>query len=309
MNRSEVIDKLKDVSWDEVIGNTGDWNLRKGKVYYSDTNVTDKGLFSAGDNFGIPDSVIKEFGNELSVSVLRYLFGRRGEIAPVALLKNSSIDRFVRHGTKFISPNKVVDILYETIPSAEPSRVYVGDKAVEIYCTGAKVEKAMVGDPVQCGVYVAFSPFGLYAPDVTSFLTHLACTNGMLSSRNFVTLKRAKDDDDIYSWIANSLATAYTSVDDEMARLLAMKEEKLNGNRDAVIAHMLSTIPSSSRKLAMDELSRFDRKIETAYDVYYFVTWFASHFLSNPKHIRSLMLSAGDIPDHIDVCPACHREI
>lgn len=309
MERSVAVAKMQEVSWDELHDTLGKWTLENNVPYYSGTPVSDEGFLSAGENFGLFGSVMREFGNDFGRVVLDNLFEKRGELAPIGMSQNGRINRFVKHGTKFVSPNRILDILYETIPGAEPNKIFVGDKAIEIYCTGKKVEKAMLGDPVQCGVYVAFSPFGLYAPDVTSFFNHLVCTNGMLSSRNFMTLKRAKNDEDVYDWIANSLLTAYTTVDDEMARLMAMKEQRLNGNRDAIIAHMFSTIPSSLRTVAMEELAKFDRPIVTAYDVYYFVTWFASHFVNNPKHMRSLMLSAGDIPEHVDVCPACHREI
>jgi len=312
MNKNEVSKAIGETFWDSVLEDAQKFGSSGDGINYGSIPVSDDGAKSAGTLVGVPERLMDELSPKLKVDVLKHLFEKTDK-APKALVRKNEIFKFIRGGTTLLQPKIVLDVVSKSIgKEIEFDRAYAGDKVVEIYCTGPKQAAVAVGDPVQYGVYVAFSPFGYYQPDVTSYLKHLACTNGMLSTKNLATFRKQRGDgnaDSIYDWLEGSVISAYEAADEEMERLKELKKHKLNGNRDIAIEHILQTVPASLRDGIREEIANSSRKIETMYDLYYIVTYFASHRLNRPSNIRTLMFLSGNIPDHLDMCPTCHRDL
>lgn len=312
MNKNDAIKSISKTLWDNVSPSGRNLTISEQGIFYDEIPISDSGIRSINEIVGVPNKVMNTLPIDLGFDVLSYLFGSLNR-KPKALIKDNEIIKFIDVGATLLQPQKVIDIIDNKLGNRVSfDRMYAGDKSIEIYCTGQKQISVDVGDPVQCGVYVAFSPFGETMPDVTSFLQHLACTNGMLSTRNLVTFKKERgdgSDESMYNWIGESIFSAYNSVDDEIGRLLEMKKQVLNGNRDAAIEHILQLVPFAFRKSLLEAIRTSPRQIKTMYDLYYVVTYFASHNIDKPSSIRKMMLMSGDIPDHFTTCPTCHREI
>ena len=312
MNKNDAIKSVSKTLWDDVSPSGRDLTMSEYGIFYDKIPVSDSGMKSINEIVGVPNKVMNTLPMDLGFDVLSYLFNTIDK-KPKALIKDEEIFKFIDIDATLLQAEKVIDIIDSKLGNrVNFDRVYIGDKSIEIYCTGQKQIAVDVGDPVQCGVYVAFSPFGEVMPDVTSFLQHLSCTNGMLSTRNLVTFKKERgdgSDESIYNWLGESMHSAYNSVDEEIRRLVEMKKQFLNGNRDAAIQHILQLVPFAFRKSLLEAIRTSPRQIKTMYDLYYIVTYFASHNINRPSSIRKMMLMSGDIPDHFTTCPTCHREI
>lgn len=173
-----------------------------------------------------------------------------------------------------------------------------------------------VGDVVKAGATIMFSPSGIVAPEVTSYVHRIVCGNGSIHSYGGMRFEfsdgdGAGDRRRILPWIKWSVAGAFAAINpivEDYKRLLAqpIPEEQR--------AEILAAAARDARMNA-DEVKAFTaaalREPPTnMWQVFNLITWVGTHAARNPLRLRTIMARAGHIAqqsEHGRVCPLCNH--
>jgi hypothetical protein len=188
-------------------------------------------------------------------------------------------------------------------------------RAVVIEAVGPRIESVVVGDRVQAGVQVSFSPFGVIAPAVSSFSLRLVCTNGAAIQEIEDTFKDtggSRDANGFWDWFRKNVKTAYNEIGPMTERFKGMRDHRITPKDRA------GAIEGIIRQGHLEELSEaiharaLQEPPHNAWDLLNLVTWAGTHASGGDYQlVRRANKAATTFSTNVSVhrvCPLCNSQ-
>ena len=157
----------------------------EGIFSYGDHLLSDQALMVAAQYSQIPVKFFQRCPDEMKVELLNHFFD--GGASPGIVMNDREIISFSGDSDP-IDCERAIDTIWRAIPSdPDISRFYATNDRVDLYFVTEESVAVRPGDLVSKGVMTRFSPFGISRPEVSTYMTVLACTNGIL--RNSTSTK------------------------------------------------------------------------------------------------------------------------
>jgi hypothetical protein len=213
---------------------------------------------------------------------------------------------------KQYSPNRVLSTIERAIEGADYNRVIIHPQpVVDLEIVGAREEAVQRGDLVRAGALVTFSPIGIVAPRVQSFVMRLVCTNGATSIDVMRDFTGAGEGDDVWQWFRKSLKAAIRAITPILNRWQEMIGQEISPEDRAMI---LAALIKQARLTAIQAKAVQQRALQEPprnnYDIMNLMTWAASHLDMEPAAIRRARRATETFEHettHARVCPVCQR--
>ena len=189
-------------------------------------------------------------------------------------------------------------------------------RAVVIEAVGPRIESVVVGDRVQAGVQVQFSPFGVIAPAISSFSLRLVCTNGAAIQDIEDTFKAdsggSRDANGFWDWFRKTARQAYNDIGPLTEKYRQMRDHRITPKDRA------GAIEGIIREGHLEELSEaiharaLQEPPHNAYDLLNLVTWAGTHASGGDYQlVRRANKAATAFSTNVSVhkvCPLCNSQ-
>lgn len=279
--------------------------------------VEHEALPSLAATAGITTTMLDKLRPETLNRVTNELLESRGRYG--VLLKENKIVAFQK-ATEFhpLKTTKVLDHIERAIPQAEYHRALVlPDRSLSIEVVGERRQPVQVGDLVQAGALVTFSPLGIIEPMIQSYVLRQQCMNGQTSNvvanrYHFSRGSGGGEGDDIWQFFRRGIRAAYNSVDRIVNRYQAMIQHEVPAEERAlVIAAMLKEAGIGGAEADAVRQRAIAHPPQNSYDVLNLLTWATSHVITKPERVvKAQQAIAGFIveSEHSKYCPTCRHE-
>lgn len=284
----------------------GEFTVSENGVFsFGEHLVSDQALNVAASYSQIPVKFFQRCPNDVRVELLNYFFdGGSMGAGPLIISNNREIVSFSGDSDP-VDAERAIDIILDSLP-ADPniSRFYATKDRVDLYLTSDERVAVKPGDLVSKGVLARFSPFGISRPEVSTYMTVLACTNGMLRDSSSTKFAMSRDNDP-YAWLKNVVPVAYNAFDREIESFKVAAETRLNGHTSSLLRHSIRSLTKTAQNAIL--AYAVDEKPETLWDLMNIITYYASHRIDNPDLIATMMEAGGGMLDHAEFCSECKR--
>lgn len=323
MNRTEVLARMEPILNTQV--RTMDHNprtrvtvtpemvsLRPGGGQHH-LEMTTAGVQSLANFVGLPWNLAAKLRPETFGTVATELLSRQHRYA--LMIKEGAVTA-VAKPTEFhsLNPARVLSAIEGGIRGIEYHRVLILDNfVVSLELIGERREPVVVGDLIQAGAQVSFSPIGTVNPIVQSYALRLTCTNGATHNtvlREFHYGGGGGEGDNIWQWFRTSAKEAYNSLHRIVERYRLMTNEQIPADQRAMMLEaMLREAKISGEEANAIRAMAIDNPPQTSYDLMNLITNAASHLLEDPRRVRSAQNAVASYTseaEHARVCPVCH---
>ena len=321
MNTTEVLEKIRPLAELKVHEVDHDRNTAVvvdgekltfkpgGKAHQ--VTVAPEGVTSLVNFVGLPRAIQeklspKVFGavaTELLAGKERYGFLAKGDQA-VAFVRQTSYRNY--------PPNRVVSTIEKAIEETDFNRVIMyPNQVVDLEVVGAREEAVQRGDLVRAGALVTFSPIGVVAPRVQSFVMRMVCTNGATSMDVMRDFHAGGEGDDVWQWFRKSIKASVRSIAPILNRWREMMEQEISPqDRVMILAALIKKSglpPIQARAVQQRALQEPPRN---NYDMMQLMTWGTSHLDMEPvalRRVRHVTEAFAHEETHARTCPVCRR--
>ncbi len=324
MNRTEVLEHLEPLAHIQVrqvehsprtkVMVTPDMvTLRPGSGGHL-VPLNENGVKALANFIGMPQAMGARLNPDTFGRVATELLGRKERYN--LLLDNAQVTDFAEYrGVRTIQPERLVSTIERAIPKANFHRVLLlGDYSAAIEIVGERRQPVARGDLIRAGAMVTFSPIGMLAPMVQSYVLRLACTNGVTTNdivREF-HFGGSGEDDDIWQWFRQSLGASYSSLGNIVNRYQEMRNEHIPaGQRALMLEAMLKDAHITGEDADVVRARAIEVPPRNAYEMVNLITWASSHIIREPAKIRRAQITAATFTsqeEHARACPLCHRQ-
>lgn len=217
-----------------------------------------------------------------------------------------------------MEPERVVEMIEKVMPDALYGNLFnLPNYNVVIDVFSPVAKPGAVGDIVNAGATVLFSPYGTIAPSVRSFVRQLLCFNG--NSTDDVLRKyeftggggNGNSDKGYWNWLKNTVKKAANSVEGIVTRWRGLLDEHIPPEeRSHVIAGIIKDAKLNEEQAAAIWAHVVNEPVENAYDAMNLITWAASHTMTDPRMIlraRSFAEEMSRTRRASRACPMCHK--
>jgi hypothetical protein len=283
--------------------------------------LSKEGVTSLTKYAGLNEATAKKLSPRTLNSVLSELMDRKGRYS--LLLQDNLVVAF-SNPTEYssVNPSRVLTAIERGIKGVDYHRVLTLDNfVVSLEIVGDRRESVAVGDLVQAGANVTFSPLGTVNPTVRSFALRLFCTNGAVHTEVLREYRYGggggggdeggNGGGDIWNWFRQSAREAYNSLPNVVNRYRVLLNEGIEPDQRA---SMLEALLRESRISGADadavRALALERPPENSYDMMNLLTYATSHVFENVHHVRRAQLAIADYTsaeEHARVCPVCHQ--
>ncbi len=222
-----------------------------------------------------------------------------------------------RASERHLDPQRILRTIETAIKVEDYNRVMLlENNAAVIDVVGDRRQPVRVGEMVQGGASISFSPIGTLEPLVQSFVLNLKCTNGAVSQEVMREWKYGRgggggEGDEIYQFFRNSVKEAYGSMERIIAGWKVLDAKRIKPeDRAALIESVLKRSHITGELADAVKAQALREPPETEYDVLQLITWASSHLLPEPKQVLAARSAAADYASeatHAQLCPLCHR--
>lgn len=211
------------------------------------------------------------------------------------------------------APERVVRAICSGIRgNVDFHRVHTNGYQVRLEVTGTREVAVQRGDLVRGGAVVNFSPIGIVAPSIQSYVLRLECTNGATSNHaisEYHFANGGSGDGDVWDWIRNRVGDAYKAVRDVADAYRRLTGENVSPqDRALVLANLIRQAGLNSEEAAAVQARAIERPPQNSYDMMNLITWASSHVVSEPRRIfraQKAVATFVDETQHARVCPVC----
>lgn len=272
----------------------------------------------------------------LLIPQLNYWYGDAGADKSEVFMLTGEGQQGTRLGLDILSPRRhpvqatqVLDIVHESLsngrPAVYPKHWVDGLRTVTLTCTqpnrsyeitGTDPDSGQrrVGDVLQGGVVITFSPIGAIPAEVGSYINRLLCTNGMTSSEQLDRWAAPGGDGaaDVYEWMPEAISNAFDTLDARFRACQRMADTPINEDAiETVVEDLFShfRMPATLQASVRRRLANVN--VSNLWDVTNAMTWAATHddAIRDPRHRVRLMRYAGDTAGHTERCSTCNHLI
>lgn len=302
MNKESFVKELGHFSnLTTTMAESDKFSVNGGLLFYGDKVMSDEAISSVASWIGANKKFIEDCPPDLQITILDRLLFKNS--VPKVVANNDMVMAFTDPHSLIINPEKMVESLEKTVDIADFERLYPTKGGYELYLVGEREQSVIVGDVVRGGAHIAFSPMGIFNPEVVGYVQRLVCTNGAVRNNTFS--RYSYKHGDIYDWIANTVNIAVSGVDEEVERYRKMRELPLNGNTISVLNHLLESIPKKFHKMIQDLVMQ--KHPANIYELMNIVTEVASHRIDDARQIYATMASQSNLGDDLEFCSSCHQ--
>ena len=287
-----------------------------GHLYFSNTQeryrMTVDSYDRLGQVLGIPVPYVQKTPPYLVIPHMNYwLQANSDETYSLGMGPDDVVRYFYKGDRVPVSSVKIMDMLEDELGSD------LGYHHVSVHpdyvrfnvVTAASQREVAVGDPVRYGISVTNSPSFKSNLELSSYVHRLVCTNGMVSQENQIRYQ-SKPDDDQDDWLESTINEIIAQVEGEHEKLELMNEVNLTGHFSDYLteAYRMFRIPKAMQEPIEHRV--MDTQPQTLYDMFNIVTDLASNSpeaLESARLSNRLMITAGLMASHRDLCEACGR--
>ncbi len=275
--------------------------------------LNENGAKTLANFIGMPQAMGSRLSPDTFGKVATELLGRKERYN--LLLDNGQVTDFAEYrGVRTIQPERLVNTIERAIPKANFHRVLLlGDYSAAIEIVGERRQPVVRGDLIRAGALVTFSPIGMLAPTVQSYVLRLACTNGVTTNdivREFHF--GGGEGDDIWQWFRQSLGASYSSLGNIVNRYQEMRNEHIPASQRALMLEaMLKDAHIAGEDADVVRARAIEAPPRNAYEMVNLITWASSHIIREPAKIRRAQITAATFTsqeEHARACPLCHRQ-
>lgn len=327
MNRTEVLEKLAPLM--ELGTRRIDHNPNTRVVVSSDEvalrpgggartlTIAKEGRKSLLQFTGIPVAVAEKLSDDTVGRSVTELLAHKHEYS--VLTKQGEIVQFSPPTPERanVRPDRALAVVEKALGHVDYFRANViGQNGAMVEVVGDKTEPdpggATRGDLLQAGVFLKFSPLGVFEPQVQSYCMRLACTNGATSNTVIKQFQfTGGEGDGIYQWMRQSVKEAYRGFSRIVGQYRKMVEENVPpADRAMMLEALLKQAGIKGENAEAVRALALENPPRTSYDMHNLITYASSHFLEAPDQIQRAMLTTAAFSsehDHARVCPTCRR--
>lgn len=209
-----------------------------------------------------------------------------------------------------INTERVLRTVEKSVHGLEYNRVMVIDNRARLELTSERQQEVDKGDVIQAGAVIEFSPLGIKAPSVESYVLRLACTNGMTTNDVFRQYG-AGDGDDMWQFLRNAVRDAIKSVAGIARRFHQMIEEGIPPAERAMVIEAMIKEARLPQDIADAIRARaIAAPPENAYQAMNMITYASSHDDMEPVRVIRAQRAAAKFAsesEHARICPACRK--
>jgi hypothetical protein len=225
--------------------------------------------------------------------------------------------------SELLNPSRVLTAIERGIKGVDYHRVLTLDNfVVSLEIVGDRRESVAVGDLVQAGANVMFSPLGTVNPTIRSFALRLTCTNGATHNEILREYRYGSGGGggnqggngggDIWNWFRQSAKEAYNSLPNVVNRYRALITEGIEPDqRASILEAMLREARISGSDADAIRALALENPPNNSYDMMNLITYATSHIFESPARVRTAQLAIADYTsadEHARICPVCHQQ-
>jgi hypothetical protein len=281
-----------------------------------------EGVTSLTRYAGLTQDTARKLSPRTLNAVLSELLGRKGRYS--LLLQDNLVIGF-SNPTEYnsVNPSRVLTAIERGIKGVDYHRVLTLDNfVVSLEIVGDRRESVAVGDLVQAGANVTFSPLGTVNPTIRSFALRLTCTNGATHNEILREYRYGSgggggdqggnDGGDIWNWFRQSAREAYNSLPNVVNRYRVLLNEAIEPDQRAYILEaMLKEARISGADADAIRALALENPPNNSYDMMNLITYGTSHIFESPARVRTAQLAIADYTsadEHARICPVCHQQ-
>ena len=279
-----------------------------------------EGVTSLTRYAGLTQDTARKLSPRTLNAVLSKLLGRKGRYS--LLLQDNLVIGF-SNPTEYnsVNPSRVLTSIERGIKGVDYHRVLTLDNfVVSLEIVGDRRESVAVGDLVQAGANVTFSPLGTVNPTIRSFALRLTCTNGATHNEILREYRYGgggggneggNGGGDIWNWFRQSAREAYNSLPNVVNRYRVLLTEAIEPDQRALILEaMLREARISGADADAIRALALENPPNNSYDMMNLITYATSHIFESPARVRTAQLAIADYTsadEHARICPVCHQ--
>lgn len=321
MNTTEVLEKIRPLAELKVHEVDHDRNTAVvidgekirfkpgGKAHQ--VTVAPEGVTSLVNFVGIPKPMQEKLSPRLFGAVATELLAGKERYGFLA--KGDEAVGFVsQKAYRNYPPNRVVSTIEKAIEEVDFNRVIMyPNHVVDLEVVGAREEAVQRGDLMRAGALVTFSPIGIVAPRVQSFVMRMVCTNGATSMDVLTDFHAGGEGDDVWQWFRKSIKASVRSIAPILNRWREMIGQEISPqDRVTILAALIKEAglnPIQARAMQQRALQEPPRN---NYDMMNLMTWGTSHLDMEPAALRRARRATEAFAHedtHARICPVCRR--
>lgn len=274
--------------------------------------VTEEGVASMRQLVTMPRALENNLSRDTFSRVATELLGHRGKYD--VLYGEFGIVAFNKpHQYQALNPERVVGTIEREIRSAQFARVLImPNQSVRFEIMAVQQQAVARGDMVQAGALVQFSHLGVIQPNVSSYVTRLACTNGMVSMDVLREYSAGGNEgDNIWQWFRRSMRDAVEALSGIVNHYREMRNESIApADRASVIEALIAEARLNDDVAAAVRARALAEPPRNSYDAMNLMSFATTHDLREPVEVvrgqRAVANFASETAHH-RICPACHR--
>jgi hypothetical protein len=273
--------------------------------------IAPEGVTSLVKFVGLPKSIQESLTPKLFGAVATELLAGKEQYGFLA--KRDQAIGFVKQTAyRNYPPDRVVSTIEKAVEGVDFNRVIMyPNQVVDLEVVGAREEAVQRGDLVRAGALVTFSPIGVVAPRVQSFVMRMLCTNGATSMDIMRDFHAGGEGDDVWQFFRRSVKASIRSITPILNRWREMIEQEISPqDRVTILAALLkkSGLPQiQARALQQRALEEPPRN---NYDMMQLMTWATSHLDIESvalRRVRHVTEAFAHEETHAQICPVCRR--
>lgn len=272
----------------------------------------------------------------LLIPTLNYWYGSATvDKAPTSMLLReidgvSYGEDLIRSSNIPLSPSGVIDLVdmkFRQVSAAAPSYRLGWQTGNQVFTFAAVTEGSgtyshevsrRVGDLLNSGILVQFSPTGRGVPTVATYVERLVCLNGMTMTdhvdswafSDFNSEEHVGAEEAIYEWLDETIPLAFERCPSHFEAADRMAATPVPNEDIAVTVgdlfdHM--SLPAGLSGRVVRHLA--DVNIESMWDVMNAFTFVGTHddSIADHRNRLRLMMAGGDVPHHAERCNECRH--
>ncbi len=320
LTRTQVLEQLtpfndlelrnvRDSSTGRVLVDTGRIAIRPSKGARS-IAVADEGAASMLKVLGLPLGLSKALSSATFSDVLSEMLAKKGSYSLV-VKDDTVVDIAPYHELPTLKPERVLDVTEKAMPVQGYNRTFSPSRqSVALEVIGEKTAPVVVGDLVQAGVLIEFSPLNITMPLVQSYAMRLACTNGMTTNTILSKYQYGGDGDDVWQFFRQNVKKAYGSLGKIVSTWKRLANDRIPDKERALIIEGLikqAALPSKAANTV--RAMALDNPPHNHWDAMQFISYASSHLLEAQqiRHAQNSLAHFADEREHERYCPVCRK--
>lgn len=265
---------------------------------------------------GLPLNIAKALSPGTFSACLAEMLAHKGEFSMV-LNENKVTDIIPYRSRMNLPAERVLNTIEKAMPVQGYNRMMlINPHYIQLEVVGEKTEPVAVGDLVQAGVMLRFSPLNITKPAIKAYALRLTCTNGAARGGGWDEYAGSGkgggggEGDDIWQWFRRNIKRSYGSLDKVVAAWKKMVDEKIDPkDRAAMLEALIKESHLNQETADAIRAMALETPPVNNWELMNLITYASSHLLTVPKEVVRAQTAVSTFTDesqHMGICPVCH---